>query len=317
MAKRPTSEYPCKQLELYAVLRIALGSYREHITEFGNFKAKYNPKWGNDFEKEINAAAKLPAFQARDEASETAKILLSKKATECGNKWQDLKRYIATTTDWEDLQKPKLEAAGSTIYKAATHGNWEVMKGLLESAKNFIKNNTAVLQADDNMPAGFPAQFNTLKQDYQELYDDFIDKTQDQGQETDEKIIENNRIYKKLVEMLLDGQAIFRNNAALGERFTFASVLKIVRGSKGKIRTIDLSPASKELVKRVVKNSKITNTGQVNLMLASGDAETPGSEAITIPVDGSVPRPDDNSEVTVFNINPSEKGQFTIRITVD
>ena len=219
MAERPKADYKCKQVELYAVLRIGLVSYREHIPEFANFKGKYNPAWGNTFETEINAAATLPSFQQRDEKSETARIILGEKAAQCSNKWQDLKRYIADVDDWANLQKPKLEAAGSTLYKEASRQNWEVMKGLLQTAQTFINNNTPELKANGNMPNPFPNQFDTLKQDYEALYDDFIDKTQDQEDETDEKIIENNRLYKKLIQMFLDGQAIYRYNAALRERF--------------------------------------------------------------------------------------------------
>lgn len=317
MAERPTADYKCKQLELYAVLRIGLASYREQITAFGNFKSKYDAAWGNTFETEINAAAKLPSFQARDEKSETAGILLEKKAEECGNKWQDLKRYIADVDDWEELQKPKLEAAGSTLYQQATHGNWEVMKGLLETASSFIDNNETELEADGNMPNTFKDQFDTLKQDYEALYDDFTDKTQDQEEETDEKIIENNRLYKKLIQMFLDGQAIFRKKAALKERFTFDRVLKIVRGSKGKTKRIEIAPSSRQFVDRIIKNSKVTNTGQTTLWVAEGNVETQPTGAVQLEPESAIPVPGNNKELTIFNNDTETTGECTVRVTVD
>ncbi len=317
MAERPSSDYNSTQLELYAVLRIGLASYRENIADFTGFKAKYDATFGNDFETEINAAAALPSFQARDEASETANILLSKKATECGSKWQDLKRYIADVDDWADLQKPKLEAAGSTLYDQATHGNWEVMNGLMETANNFITNNTAELSADGNMPAAFPAQFDTLKQDYEALYDNFTDKTQDQEEETDEKIIENNRLFRKLMDMFLDGQAIYRSNPVLKERFTFDQVLKIVRGSKGKTKRIKIAPSGKEFVDRVVKNSKITNTGQTTLFVDKDNVETQTPAAVQVAPESSIPVPGNSKEITIFNNDTENEGEFTVRVTVD
>ena len=242
MAERPTSDYNCTQLELYAVLRIALSSYREQIVDFNKFKEYYDDQWGNDFEAAIDAAAELPDFQARDEASETALINLEKKGTECANKWQDLKRYITSTTGWKDLQKPKQEAAGSTVYRKASTGNWEVMKGLTITASNFINNNLAALKKDKNMPNTFQGQFDTLKEEFKVLYDIFTDKIQDQEQETDEKVEDNNAINDTGSGMLGDGQAIYRNNASMADRFTFDQILKIVRGSHGVTKTIDIAP---------------------------------------------------------------------------
>ncbi len=317
MPERPQSEYHSTQLELYAVLRIGLASYRENIADFTNFKAKYDAAFGNTFETEINAAAALPDFQARDEASETANILLDKKAKECTNKWQDLKRYIASTTGWDDLQKPKLEAAGSTLYEKAANDNWEILKGLMETANNFITNNTTALQADGNMSIGFPLQFDILKQDYETLYDDFTDKTQDQEQLTDEKIIENNKINAKINDIFGDGQAIYRDNPSMAERFTFDQVLKIVRGSKGKTKRIQIAPASHEFVDRVVKNSEITNTGQTTLFVDKGNVETQTPAAVELESESSIPVPGNSKEITIFNNDTENAGECTVRVTVD
>lgn len=318
MAERPSADYNCKQLELYAVCRLGLGSYREHLTVFGNFKGKYGtPAFGNIFEAAINAAATLPDFQARDEKSETAGIKLTKKGTECANKWQDLKRYIADVNDWEELQKPKLEAAGSTLYRQASQGNWEVMKGLLQTAKNFIDNNTAELQAGGNMPAGFSGQFDTLKQDFEALYDTFTDAEQDQSEETDEKLEENNALYKTLIDFFLDGQAIFREKQATKERFIFDHVLSIVRGSQGKTRTVVVAAASHVSVDRVVKNSKIVNTGTVTLWVAEGKVETQPQEAVQVEPESAIPVPNNSKEITIFNNDIETAGECTVRVTVD
>lgn len=317
MAERPSADYNCTQLELYAVLRIALSSYREQITDFNNFKAFYDDQWGTDWESAIDAAAALPDFQARDEASESALIELDKKGTECANKWQDLKRYITSTTGWEDLQKPKLEAAGSTIYRKAAAGNWEIMKGLMLTANTFITNNLAALEADQNMPNSFQGQFDALRGEFNILYDDFTDKTQDQEQETDEKVEENNVIFKTGMGMMGDGQAIYRDNASMADRFTFEQILSIVRSAHGVTKTIDISPASREFFDRVIKNSDITNTGTVNLIVEEGDVPTPTGLGVTIAPTESTKRPEASKLVTVFNEEPTSAGQFTIRVMID
>jgi len=318
MAERPEAEYNATQLELYAVCRIGLGSYREEIVAFGDFKAFYDAAFGNDFEAAIEAAAALPDFQARDEPSEVANINLTNKGKECTNKWQDLKRYITSTTGWELIQKPKLEAAGSTLYEKAANENWEVLKGLMITASSFIANNSVELKADGNMPNAFEGQFNTLKDDYCDLYDEFTDAEQDSKGGTDEKIEANNAINETLSGMFADGQAIFRDNQTMKERFTFDVVLKIVRGSQGVTRTFEIAADTRELVERVVLNSEITNTGAVELILMEGDvpAVDPIS-AITIPVGEAVTRPEGSAIISMFNQSPTEDGEFTARITID
>lgn len=316
MAERPTAQYHSTQLELISCCRIGLGSYREHIPEFSNFKGFYDANWGNTFEDEINAAAILPDFQARDEASETAWIDLEKKGKECANKWQDLKRYIDSAWD-DEYQKPKLEAAGSTLYLKASQNNWEIMKGLMETANEFITNNQAALTANQNMPNAFQGQFTTLKNDFTDLYDDFADKTQDTEEQTDAKINLTNAIYAKLIDMFEDGQAIFRADKALQNRFIFAQVLKMVRGSKGKTITVTIAANSKEFVDRVVKNSKIENIGGVDLLVDQGNLETPTSAAVPLPVGEGIDVPGGSKAITIFNQDSTTEGKCTVRVTVD
>ena len=57
MPDRPEPDYNCKQLELYAVCRLGLASYRENLADFTAFKGKYDAALGNDFETAINDAA--------------------------------------------------------------------------------------------------------------------------------------------------------------------------------------------------------------------------------------------------------------------
>ena len=231
---KPIRNYNCTQTELYAVCNIGLTSYRENIVGFSNFKGYYDDKWGNDFKKEIEAAKKLKGQQQRGEPSETANIQLQEKGDECLVAWQRLKRHIADVQGWENLQKPKLEAAGQGYYNKAANGNWEDLQELMDDGESFITDNLADLTANQNMPPAFQGQFTTLKDEFDTIYSTFTDAEQDSEEGTKEKIDANNGIYDKLMGMFKDGQEIYRKDRPKQERFIFDLVLDIVRGKIGR-----------------------------------------------------------------------------------
>ena len=314
---KPIKKYNCTQTELYAICIIGLTSYRENITDFGNFKGYYNAAWGNTFEDQIEAAKQLKSQQQRGEPSETANIQMQEKGDECLVAWQRLKRHIADVQGWENLQKPKLEAAGQGYYEAAGKGNWEDLKELMDDGKTFITNNVGDLTANQNMPPAFQGQFNTLKGEFDTLYDTFTDAGQDAEEETKEKIDANNGIYDTLIGMFKDGQEIYRKDRPKQERFIFDHVLGIVRGSHGVTKTIDIVPLGREFFNRVVKNSDITNTGTVNLTVEEGDVPAPTGAGVIIAPTESTTRPEASKLVTVFNEEAIAAGQFTIRVMID
>lgn len=317
ISKKPIREYPCTQLELYACSRIGLASFKENLVIFADIKGYYTNTWVGDFKQEIKNASKLPDFQARDEGSETANILLEQKGEKCTTKWQFLKRYIVDAYP-KKLHKPKLEAAGSLLYEKAANNNWEVLKGMMETAGSFITNNTSDLTANNVMPAGFPAQFTDIEGEFILLYDDFTDAQQDAEQQTTTKIDANNAIYEKLIGMFKDGQLLFQDDKATQERFIFAQVLKLVRGSKGVTKQFGIKPLSKLTIKRVVANSKFANVGPVTIAFAKGSLETQPPDATIVEPDTSVDIPPEKSRtITVFNNDETEIATCSCRIVKD
>ncbi len=222
--------YGCSQQELYTVCQLALISCNQHIIEFGNFKAKYNPAYITARQNEIIAAEELPDAQARGAQSEVLRVLLIEKNKEALDIWQGLKRYNADAFP-KNQQKAKLEEAGQNYYEDASKNDWDATKGLLSSGNLFITNNLAELVANDNMPPAFATQFSTLKTQFTTLHLDFLNKRETSETGTQEKIIANNIIYDKLMSMLLDGQYIFRNDPATKKQFVFADLIYKASGA--------------------------------------------------------------------------------------
>lgn len=223
------AEYPCKQAELYSVAMAVIHSFTENQPAFAAFKGKYASPYENTLQDKLDAAIALAGFQMRDMLTEEAGIKLKQEAEECLNNWQSLKRYIRDVAAWEDFQKPRLEAAGSTEYERASSYNWEFVKLLNDTALQFINLYEAELMADDNMPAMFKASFEGARTAFQTTYNDLLDKKQDNPQEAAAKVGTNNELYRELMKVMDDGAHIFRNDEELQDRFVFTQVLNLVR----------------------------------------------------------------------------------------
>ena len=224
---RPKRKYQCTQPQLYAICKIGWKSYEENQAAFELFNTNYTVLFGTNAVAAVAAAKALPDFQQRDEPSETAFILMGKKADKCIISWKTLRSYIKKAFD-PDLFKPKIESAGYNYYEEATNENWEDLDSMLLAGQSFITNNTPALTTA-GMPAGFPASYNTLYGEFGDLYETFTDAGQDSKEGTDAKITANNDIHKTLTDMFADGQLIFAEDAGKRERFIFARVKAIVK----------------------------------------------------------------------------------------
>lgn len=224
-----TTNYNCTQQELYTISRLGWESCQQHLREFSDFKARYTYQYIQDRLQEVANAASLPDDQARGEQSETFRIQLLDASKQCLKLFNYLKRYIVDAYP-DNLQKTKNDAAGQLYYEKAANANWDSVKGLLDSAFNFINNNMSDLMMNDNMPSNFPNNFATAKQTFETLHAQFLNSEENARIATQNKIDANNDLYTKLMIMFEDGQLIFSDNEAVRKQFIFAEALQLVSG---------------------------------------------------------------------------------------
>ena len=230
-APRPTNKYKSSQAELYAICTIGWQSYTENQPDFENFNTKYTTQFGIDSIAAVESAKNLPDFQARNQETETAYILMGQTATLALTKWRSLRSYIKSSFP-ATLQKPKIEAAGEDHYNKALNRNWAETELMLTSAINLVTQNAAQLTTG-GMPAAFPTQLSDLHTEFMDYYATFTDSGQDEHEGTDAKIIANNDIYAQLLRMFEDGQIIYEDDAAKRERFIFARVKELITNNPG------------------------------------------------------------------------------------
>lgn len=204
-------------------------SYAENQPDFEAFKTIYTAQFGADALLEVEAAKKLPDFQARNQQTETAYINMVETSKNCLSAWRALRSYIKSSFP-TNLQKPEIEAAGEDHYMKALKRNWSETELMLVSAINYLGAHTAELTAG-GMPATFAADMDTLHSDFAGLYSKFTDFEQDEHEGTDAKVNANNAIYTKTMAMGEDGQLINESDPAKRERFIFARIKELITTS--------------------------------------------------------------------------------------
>ena len=220
--------YKCTQQQLYAVGNLGWQNYLDNLADFTNHKAKYTGEFGTNAIATVLAAKSLPDAQARGSVPESIRVQLTEAAAACADNWQKLKSYIIDAYPLSQ-QKPMLAAAGSKFYKKASTTGWEQMHSMLTSASQFINDNSEILlQEGTNMPAAFPAKFETNKAAFETKYTAFLSAQQGTIGGTSNKIIANNAIYDTLIKMFADGQIIYRTDPVNKVLFVFESLLSFV-----------------------------------------------------------------------------------------
>jgi len=229
--ERPTPEYNCTIAQLYVIARTGWNSHNENLPLFSDFSTNYTAANFADAMQQIDNAVALPMFQARNEATETTYVQMRFAAKSAMKYWRYLRNHIRASYP-KDERKAKWESAGKDKYDKAANNNWSELLVMLQSGKNFITNNSTTL-ATGGMPATFPQIYNDAMDAFALLYDQFLDFEQDEMEGTDEKVLANNAVYRRLMDMFEDGQLVCEELPAKYDRFVFQKVKDTVTQPSG------------------------------------------------------------------------------------
>ncbi len=227
MSNEIKAKYASSQPELYAICNLGWNICKQHQIDVEGKFPEYTMLYIDDKLARIAVVEAQPDFQVRDSVTEKERNDLKKLAVDAIFNWKLLERYIirAHQTNKEQI-KPDLEAAGSGYYRTATatSPDWEDLKQMLISGKNFITNNILLLTG--KMYVGFPADYDTTKNAFQDKYNQFTLGVAGAPNMTDEKIEDNNEIYDDLMLMLGDLKMIAP--PATQDEVTFAYLKGII-----------------------------------------------------------------------------------------
>jgi len=227
--KEVNKRYTIPQEILYSVCLAAWKLCRSNLGEFAGLKGYYTEAFIADAMEAVMKARQLPDLGQTLAARTEARINLIDAARPVMGNWQLLKRYITAAYD-KDIVGIKLQAAGDSLYKKATLYNWSAVLSLVDTANTFIANNLDALTANGNMPVSFQTNFRTAGDKCLALSTSFSWVKIHKEMYTQRKINANNAIYASVIEMLKDGQQIFKNDLTLKKQFTFNYLVSIHRG---------------------------------------------------------------------------------------
>ena len=222
--------YNCSQQELYSICEVGWKNYSNNNAGFTLLKGKYTVIFGTAALADVAAAKALPAKQTRDAIPESVRVQLVPLGQTCLANERRLKSYLEEVFVG-DTTKTMLTAAGYGYYHDASKEGWEEMHSMNNLGAKFIADHTSALESGTtNMPAAFITTYTSGKTEFETVYNNYIQKSQDAYSGTNTKIAANNAIFSALTKMLSDGRLIFENDSILKGQFTFSTLLAEVAG---------------------------------------------------------------------------------------
>lgn len=221
--------YNCRMSELYTIMRLGWNSCHVYLTNFSAFSAAYTAPLIASRLAAIDAAEALLDFQARSASQELARVVLVDSTPTLLSLFGQLKRYISyayPANDWVI----QWDAAGQGYYNEAAAYNWDSMGQMLNSMALFVSANSVTLLANNNMPAGWEANFLGVKASFDANHIAYESERQMTQVATEMKVQANNNCYVDMIAMFQDARFIGLTDAEK-KQFVFANLLQLVSGA--------------------------------------------------------------------------------------
>ena len=222
--------FSCTKELLYTVCTACWNNCSNNLTAFTNFKALYTPQYVTDALQAVQDAQALPDSVAAIAARKAARVQLIQASDGVKACFQALKMYIAQAYT-KDMVPSMLDAAGFRFYKKASANNWSAFRSLIDAANNFITANLDQLTANNNMPATFPAAFQSAGAGFVEQSTIFFAVDSAKKLAVSNKTEANNAIYESCISMLKDGQQIYKDDEAMKALFVFSEQVAAHKGA--------------------------------------------------------------------------------------
>ncbi len=280
MAK-PT--YGCTQPELYTTCRNSWLLCQQYLPEFADYKSKYTAALIAENLTLLDSVEAMPDLGARNEPVKGLRMDLMKEKADATTFYIRLKGYVAEAfKDEKTVQEARYTDMGQSYYEKLSAGNWEDVSGLFKSMLGLVKTHQAVLTTKGYMPTAFLTRLEDKETSFLAAHQSWSEERSANPTGTETKIVANNDLKLRVMEMLADGQAAFCDRKKLAQKFVWRMLLTDVRGVKptgfsGKtIDTLTEVPLSNATVSIESLGKTVTcdKDGRFQLILPTADACT-------------------------------------------
>lgn len=228
-----SSNYNCTQADLYKACRQIWLMCQEHLTEFAKYKGCYTTVFVDENLALINTVAAMENYENRQAPVKDRRKDLMAAAVDCSDLFKLLKGYCTTAfKDDTVVRDAMIGEAGQQYFDKISTGNWSQVSGLLSAMVPFVKKRKETLMEKAYMPEGFIARLEEQKVVFEAALSAWESQKENATPNTEAKIIANNDLKNRVMEVLADGQMVFIKNKAMAQKFVWNSILTEVRGTK-------------------------------------------------------------------------------------
>lgn len=224
-----STSYSCSQAELYKACRFVWLQCQEYLTEFADYKSNYTAAFINENLARINAVEALPDHSARTAPVKDLRKELVAEREDASDFFKLLKGYITTAFKDDTVTRDAMYGeAGQTYYEKVSGGSWTEISGLLTAMIPFVQNRKDVLREKGFMPASFLTRLEDKQASFKAAQQTWEAKNAATPTDTDTKIIANNELKVRAMEVITDGPLVFIKRKDMAKKFVWAAILSQV-----------------------------------------------------------------------------------------
>jgi hypothetical protein len=227
------SNYNCTQTELYKACRFIWLLCQQYLTAFADYKVNYTAAYIAENLALIQTVESSDDHDARTTPVKDLRKEFLAERTDAIDFWKQLKGYCETAFKGDTVLRDAMYGeAGQGYYDKITGGSWSEVAGLLSAMIPFVQNRKDVLMQKGFMPASFLTRLEENQTGFAAAYQTWKTQNETVSPATETRIIANNDLKNRAMEVLADGQRALIKDKANAQKFVWSAILTEIRGPK-------------------------------------------------------------------------------------
>lgn len=227
------SNYNCTQSDLYKACRFVWLLCQQYLIQFSDYKSNYTAAYIAENLALIQTVENTDDHDARKTPTKDLRKEFIVERTDAINFWKMLKGYCESAFKTDAVVREAMYGeAGQAYYAKVNGGGWSEVSGLLSAMVPFVQNRKDVLMEKGFMPASFLTRLEAKQKSFKAAYEAWKTENEGVSPATEAKIIANNDLKNRAMEVIADGQRALLQDKANAQKFVWTPILTQIRGTK-------------------------------------------------------------------------------------